>query len=126
MTIDPNRLVQLELHVSDLEKSLCFYEKVFSWPRVPAELYPYYVLEVPENCPFGIALVENKNISSPNKSLIPYFEVELLQDLCQKVEEFGGAIKHQKVSVPGYGHACHVEDPDGHIWGIFQSRKKSS
>jgi len=120
--IDPTRLVQIEINVSDLEISLRFYEHAFGWRRVPAEIHNYVVLEVPDHCPFGVALVPRpgKPATAPLPLLVPYFKVEDPEALIKKVEEFGGALVFGPKVLPSYGTIFQVADPDGQRFGLLK------
>ncbi len=121
--LDPNLLCQLEIHVSNLEQSLVFYEGVFGWKPVAAELHNYIILDVPKDCPYGVSLVPSRRQGGLTKAIVPYFKTTEPQVFVEKAESFGGQKILQK-RLPGYGEISQVADPDGHRWGFFKPLKK--
>lgn len=123
--IDPAHLCQIELQVPDIHKALDFYWRAFGWKKSPSELFPYHVLDVSSSCPFGIALIENPNMTlkDANKRQILFFRVEDLSLCSERVVTYGGRIIREKQHIAGYGTTSVVEDACGHRWGFFEARK---
>ncbi|MBP9706434.1 MAG: VOC family protein [Oligoflexales bacterium] len=123
--IDPAQLCQIELQVPDIHKALDFYWRAFGWKKSPSELFPYHILDVSSTCPYGIALIENPNMTlkDANKRLILFFRVENLTQCSERIIEHGGRIVREKQFIPGYGTTNVAEDPCGHRWGFFEAKK---
>lgn len=117
--IDPNQLCQIEIHVSDLRRSLTFYEGVFGWRAAPAEIHDYVVLDVPEDCPFGIALAVNKAARSSGSRSVLYFRVDDPKAIAERVEAHGGTLVFGPAKLGGYGTVYRIRDPDGQTFGLF-------
>jgi predicted enzyme related to lactoylglutathione lyase len=121
--IDSKSLVQLEIHVSDLPKSIAFYEQVFGWRQVPAELHNYVVLEVNPSCPWGISLVPSSRVSS-NQSLVLYFAATDARGVADKAVLLGGQKRFGPTRLPAYGEIWQIADPDGHWFGLFEASER--
>jgi predicted enzyme related to lactoylglutathione lyase len=120
MTLDPTSLCQIEIQTPDLEKSLVFYQKVFLWKKASIDLYNYVVLEVPDNCKFGISLIPNKKAPVPN-SVVLYFAVTDAKIFAERAEAWGGKVTSPRV-LPGYGKVTLIEDPNGQKFGLFETQ----
>lgn len=129
--IDPTRLCQLWIEVSDLARAQAFYEKVFGWRPVPADLHEMVVLDVPPTCPFGVALIQKarpENQGSPTPpTLAPHpgrlkaaFAVEKPETLVNRCLTQGGTLLSGPTPYLGYGLMWDIADPDGIPWGLFQ------
>ncbi len=122
--IDPTKLCQIEIPVSNIERSLEFYDKVMGWPATPTELHNYQILKVPADSSFGIAIipVPDSSANTPNRSrngLTLYFGVDDPDTICSLCKKHGGQVKVSR-DLPGYGHIRHITDPDGQRFGLFQ------
>jgi predicted enzyme related to lactoylglutathione lyase len=117
--LDPSRLCQIEIHTPDLQKSLDFYEHVFSWKRAPIDLHNYVVLAVPENCPFGISLIPDTKALVSN-SVILYFGVTDPKPFADRAAQYGGKASSPR-KLPGYGTITIIEDIHGQKFGLFEN-----
>ncbi|MGE0171758.1 MAG: VOC family protein [Oligoflexales bacterium] len=118
--LDPSRLCQIEIHTTDIERSLEFFEQVFSWKRAPIDLHNYFVLEVPQGCPFGISLIPDKKAATPN-SVVLYFGVTDSKPFAEKAVLFGGQATPAR-TLPAYGKITIIEDPNGQKFGLFETK----
>jgi predicted enzyme related to lactoylglutathione lyase len=120
--IDPRKLCQLEIHATRMDVSQKFYEAVFGWKTVPAELHNYLVLDVPPDCPFGISIVPSLGGRSSSGQIILYFEVQDAAKIADKAAAFGGTKKFGPTRLPAYGNIWQITDPDGHRFGLFEKQ----
>lgn len=120
--IDPKKLCQVEIHASRLDLSRTFYEQVFGWKAVPAEMHNYLVLDVPQDCPFGISIVPSMGNKKSSGQIILYFEVENAAQIAARAAEFGGAKTFGPTRLPAYGEIWQITDPDGHRFGLFEKQ----
>jgi predicted enzyme related to lactoylglutathione lyase len=118
MTISPAKLCQIELPVADLDRAGIFYEKSFGWKTAPADMHQYAVLEVPEDCPFGISLIPSTRPRSGD-SMVLYFAVENPKIIADLVTAHGGRFRFGPKKLGGYGEIWQVEDPDGNRFGLY-------
>ncbi|MCX6117644.1 MAG: VOC family protein [Proteobacteria bacterium] len=119
-SLGTGKLVQIEIHVSDLAASLAFYEKVFGWKKSPAEIHRYAVLEVPKDCTYGISLVPSSSSISSSSSPILYFSFEDAAEIANLAEKHGGSKRFGPANLPSYGKIWQITDPDGHRFGLFE------
>jgi predicted enzyme related to lactoylglutathione lyase len=128
-TVNPARLCQLLIEVSDLNRAKRFYADVFGWKPVPADLLEMVVLEVPADCPFGIALVptvgpdglpQDQVPSAPSTRLKAIFAVDDPEAIIAQCRASDGCQVAGPRTHPGYGHVWEVCDPDGLTWGLFK------
>ena len=119
MHVNPTKLCQIEIYVSNLDHSLSFYENVFGWKRMPLEIQDYYVLNVPESCPFGLSLIPAKTSQPKSSHNVLYFKVEDPEKIMEQAPKFHGRTRFGPKKVPGYGVIYQLEDPDGQRYGLF-------
>jgi predicted enzyme related to lactoylglutathione lyase len=124
--IDPKNLCQVEIHATRLDVSRKFYEEVFGWKAIPAEIHNYLVLDVPEDCPFGISLVPSLGARPSSGQMILYFRVTDAAGLADRAEKFGGTKKFGPTKLPAYGNIWQITDPDGHRFGLFERQEAST
>lgn len=122
MNVNPEALVQIEIHSTQLERSKLFYEHVFGWRAVPAEIHNYVVLDVPRECPWGISLVPTMGPVKPSGQIVLYFSVDDAESIASLAERHGGSKKFGPTKLPAYGNIWHVADPDGHRFGLFEKQ----
>jgi predicted enzyme related to lactoylglutathione lyase len=126
-TIDPTRLCQLELKVANIEASLAFYRQTFGWLPSPCEIYRYHVLQVPESCPFGIALVHDPARTYSLSGACLTFQIASKTegvDTIANAAAMGGRILREAAFQPGYGWVWELADLDGQRFGLFLSHNK--
>ncbi len=128
-TVDPTRLCQLLIEVSDLSRAKNFYQDVFGWHCVPADLLEMAVIDVPKDCPFGIALVPkvvhadlSQGPKQPSskvglKAVFAVDDPEAIVERCRSWESCRTSGPHTH---PGYGLVWDITDPDGLTWGLFR------
>ena len=119
-TIDPTKIVQIEIACTDLERSLAFYNDVFGWQAVPTDIDRYTLLEVPDHCHFGISLRprDERETFSGLSPLTLYLAVADYAPYLERVRKSTGRVVVPKMKWPGYGEACIVADPDGQRFGL--------
>ena len=120
--IHPATLCQIEIRVTDLDRSKLFYRHVFGWNEAPVDIHGSVIFEVPAISPFGMRLVEHKPGLGASPSLlgiIPYFLAENFDGISQRVKDQGGHCEGAIQKVQGYGSIMIVEDPDGNKLGLF-------
>jgi predicted enzyme related to lactoylglutathione lyase len=121
--IDPKKLCQMEIHAARLDVSRTFYQEVFGWKAVPAEMYNYLVLDVPEDCPFGISIVPSPSAKPSSGQIILYFQVTDAAAIAERATMFGGTKKFGPTRLPAYGSIWQIADPDGHRFGLFEKQE---
>jgi predicted enzyme related to lactoylglutathione lyase len=117
--VDPAKLCQIEIPVSNLDISLAFYENVLGWKRSPIEIHNYIVLDT-ANCNFGIALIPGQ--TGPRGGVTLYFESQDPERILGLVTQFGGKVIFGPRVLPGYGTIYQFQDPDGQRFGLFRDK----
>src|SRR6478735_5157879 len=120
--IHPHRLCQLELHSENTKASIAFFAEVFGWPAVPIAIHEYTVLQVPDDCNFGISIVAHlpQDDHPFSTGVVPYFAIDdPVQSFLEKVEQYGGKLVWGPRPMPGYGQLYCIEDPGGIRIGIY-------
>ena len=118
-SVNPTRLCQIEIQVSDLARAVNFYSEAFGWRPVPAEMHELVVLEVPPDCTFGISLRPGHKSPKSVNNLVPYFAVDDAEAVLKQVETHGGRRTIGPTKLPGYGTIYQCEDPDGTRIGLY-------
>lgn len=122
--VSPTSLCQLEISISDADLALRFYRDVFGWKPVPAEIHQYIVMDVPRDCPFGIALVPGPTSGQTRTGgIVPYFAVAGPERVVLAAEKAGGRRILGPHSLAGYGTIYQIEDLDGNRFGLYQAQK---
>ena len=118
--LTPNSICQIKIGVSDMAKSLKFYERVFGWKKSPVYIHDLCVLDV-KGPGIGVALVPDK--SSAGQRLTLYFSIsckELMETILDEAGKLTGSFGDiERVDVPPYGNVCYIFDPDGTRIGLF-------
>ena len=119
MSVLPQNLCQIEIPVKDVAKSLKFYEAVLGWKEAPCDIHGYRVLQVPQECPFGISLVPAAEAKGRARGMILYFAVEDVDVIANRAEALAERAFGKARKLPGYGTVRLIEDPDGHRIGLY-------
>lgn len=121
--LSTNRLCQIEIQVSNLERSRLFYQTVFGWGGVPAELFEYVILEVPPDSLFGISLLKVPGATQCTSRVTLFLKMQSQAEVdavLRQVHSLEPANAPRKPrQIPGYGAVWLFSDPDGQVWGLF-------
>ena len=124
--------MQVVFAVTDLARSLDFYERAFDWPRNPRIDYTNYVELLP---PGGgaVGLFEAEGYSQlvgadsapiPDDRVAPayvYVRVDDVESAAARVEEAGGRPLSRLASRSWGEDAAWFADPDGNVIAVAQS-----
>ena len=111
-------LIQIEILVQDLQRSIEFYEGAFGWCPVPAQMQDRCFLQVPLDARFGISLVQSSLRSSLETSTILYFQVDSAESILKSVGLHHGTVIQQPQTYSKVGRVALVADPDGQRYGL--------
>lgn len=119
------RVVHFEIHASDPQRAVTFYEKVFGWSfqkwEGPME---YWLIGTgPDDKP-GIngGLVRRRG-EIDGQAVIAYVctvDVDDIDKSTATVGENGGSIALPKMPIPGMGWLVYCKDSEGNIFGMMQ------
>lgn len=110
------KICQVELTISDKDKTLDFYQNVLNWSFTYAEIHNHFIFDVPKSSPYGISLIYNQNNVSGGCRV--YFEVTNIQSIKEKLEKFYNK-NYSVIQRPQYGNILLCEDPSGNLLGFF-------
>jgi predicted enzyme related to lactoylglutathione lyase len=119
------RPVHFEIHATEPEAVLRFYQSVFGWQFQRWGDVPYWTTETGTTSP-GIdgavlqRVGESPADGQPVNAFVVTVQVENLDTTLSTVMENGGSLALEKQSYPGVGVVAYVKDPDGNILGILE------
>jgi len=123
LTLLPTKLCQIEIPVSNIERSVLFYDAVFGWQQAPAEMHEYVVMQVPDECPYGISLIPTKK-ERTGDSVVLYFQTEDPVRVVEAAKNNGGRLRFGPKKLGVYGDIYQIEDPDGNRFGLYAKASK--
>ena len=119
------RVVHFEIHASDPERAVTFYEKVFGWSfqKWEGPMEYWLIVTGPDDKP-GIngGLVRRRG-EIDGEAVIAYVctvDVDEIDKTTATVEENGGSIALPKMPIPGMGWLVYCKDTEGNIFGMMQ------
>jgi catechol 2,3-dioxygenase-like lactoylglutathione lyase family enzyme len=121
--------VQVIFAVSDLERSLDFYERAFDWPRNQAIDYAEYVeLLLPDGGALGLferegfaALVGAEPVQIENGEVAPgylYVRLDDAEEAVRRLEAAGGRLLSRLAPRSWGEDAAWFADPDGNVVAV--------
>ena len=120
------RVVHFEIHASDPERAIGFYEKAFGWTFQEWEgPMPYWLIITGPDDQKGIngGLVRRRG-ELDGQAVIAYVctvDVASVDDSIATVESNGGTVVLPKMTVPGVGWLVYCKDTEGNIFGMLQA-----
>jgi uncharacterized protein len=122
------RVIHFEIHASDPERAIGFYEKVFGWSFHKWEgPMPYWLVTTgPEGEP-GIngGLVQRQGGEPAEgqavNSYVCTIGVESIDASIKAVESAGAWVAVPKMPIPGVGWLAYYKDTEGNIFGMMQA-----
>lgn len=123
-----NRPVHFEIHASDPDKSIAFYQELFGWrfERYPFPGVYYGVITGDEKTP-GIngGLVQRMGPppadGAPVNAWAVTVDVANIDAAFAKALELGGREALPKMAIPHVGYVAYIKDVDGNIVGLHQN-----
>ncbi len=120
------RPVHFEIHATDPERAVTFYEQVFGWTFERWGELPYWLITTGDTGP-GIdgGLVPRQGPppaeDGPVGSFVNTIDVGDLDAMVHAVTDSGGTIAVPKHAVPSVGWLAYCKDTDGNLFGLMQS-----
>jgi uncharacterized protein len=124
------RPVHFEIHASDPEVVVAFYEQVFGWKIERWGEEPYWLIHTGDGNP-GIdgGLVPRRGpapaVGAPVDSFVNTIDVADLDATVTTITGAGGMVVRSKQPVPGIGWQAYFRDPDGNLFGVLQPDDKA-
>ena len=104
-----NKIIYVEFHASDLERTKAFFEKTFGWQFT--DYGPDYTSFTDGQIAGGFARSEKRASQAAGSALVVLFHPRLEETL-RRVTDHGGKITQEIFSYPG-GRRFHFTEPSG-------------
>lgn len=105
-----------EIPVSNIERAKTFYEKVFGYELSMNEIGRMKMVWFPmtEDATGATGtLIKAEGYTPSHEGTLVYFSVDDIEGTLKKVNEQGGKILKQKMSIGEWGFVAHFEDCEG-------------
>jgi predicted enzyme related to lactoylglutathione lyase len=116
-----NPIVFWELASNDQEKSVKFFQDVFGWNIEFSERLQFYIVS-PDHAPSQMA----GGIFTLSRAKLPfltiYIQVDDIDAMAKKVEEFGGYIVEPPVEISPGNRICLFNEPSGVTFAMIQAK----
>ena len=119
------RVLHFEIHASDPERGIKFYEKVFGWTfqKWEGPMDYWLVTTGPDSEPGINGGLVRRQGEIDGQAVIAYvctIGVEDLDATMATVEANGGKVALPKMPIPGMGWLAYYKDTEGNIFGMMQ------
>jgi predicted enzyme related to lactoylglutathione lyase len=124
------RVVHFEIHAGDPERAIGFYSKLFGW-RFQKYDGPvdYWLVTTGEKEKPGIdggllrRIGPNPDPKAPTPVIgyVCTIDVENVDATIAEAQKLGGSIALPKNAIPGLAWLAYARDPDGNIFGVYQT-----
>ncbi len=120
------RPVHFEIHGSDPQSLVAFYQTVFGWTVTRWGEEAYWLADTGQDSP-GIngALLPRRGPrpepGAPVNAFVVTVDVEDLDATLTAAYEAGATEALPRMAVPGVGWLAYVTDPDGNLLGVLQA-----
>lgn len=118
-----NSVAYFEIHSSQPEAAVRFYQELFGWRFTRDENVPIPYWRIETDGIHG-GLLERPAETPPLKcganAFVCSVEVSDIDAEAERIESLGGAVALPKFAVPGVCWHAYFVDPDGNTFGIFQ------
>lgn len=122
-----NRVIHFEIHSSDPQRTIAFYEALFGWKFQQWGDQPYWLITTGSDTEPGIngGLVPRRGDGpSQGQAVNAYVctvDVESVDSSLDAALKHGGTLALPKMPIPTVGWLAYAIDPDGNIFGIMQN-----
>jgi len=115
------KVTYFEITADDLDRSIQFYAEAFGWKFKDQPFVGGYKLAA-TGTGSGIdgAIMKRDYSEQP---VIPWIEVDDIDEAIQKVGAAGGKTIQEKHTIPGIGHVVYIVDTEGNQIGLQQPLK---
>lgn len=114
-------LVHFEIPADDPEKVSGFYERVLGWEVGPPqpEFGDYRTVKTSDEpgAVMGGIFKREREDQQPTD----YYQAEPIEYHIDEVRKFGGRVLIDKMAVPGMGYLAICADPEGNVFGFWQT-----
>ncbi|MCW4000167.1 MAG: VOC family protein [Candidatus Bathyarchaeota archaeon] len=119
-------VIHFEIPANDVEKLKKFYSGLFDWKIEKTPIMEYYGITTVPSDEKGNLLRPGVNggmykKEQPQQQPVNYINVESVDEYSKKVVALGGQIVAPKMEIPQMGWFALAKDPEGNVFGIFES-----
>ena len=123
------RVIHFEIHADDPQRAIAFYEKLFGWTFQKFGPQDYWLITTGTVAEPGIdgGLTPREGNATGDR-VTAYVGVVGVPDIdasIAKAKELGAPVQDDKREVPGIGWSAYFKDPEGNLFGIFQSSREA-
>ncbi|HJT79071.1 MAG TPA: VOC family protein [Gemmataceae bacterium] len=115
-----NRVVHFEIPADDPAKLAEFYTKLFGWKieKIPVPNHDYWGCKTGEGMGIDGGIMKRVN---PQQTVTNYTNVEQLDATLAQAKQLGAQVALGKTPVAGMGWIAVAIDPQGNLFGLWQS-----
>jgi predicted enzyme related to lactoylglutathione lyase len=119
------RVVHFEIHASDPQRAITFYEKLFGWAfqKWEGPMDYWLITTGPESAPGINGGLVRRQGEIDGQAVIAYvctIDVANLDESIAAAEANGGKQAIPKWQIPGVGWLAYYKDTEGNIFGMLQ------
>ena len=118
-------IIQFEIHGSDPEKLIPFFEQLFGWrfTRWPGVDYWMIELNAERNPGINGGMIRRMGAApaanAPVSAFVCTVQVASVDDALAHAVSLGGEVALPKMAIPGVGWLGYIKDPDGNVLGVI-------
>lgn len=106
-----------ELHTADVDGAKRFYGELLGWSAVPVPTArDYFIFQL-----HGKDVIALRRTDGPQR-LLGYINVDNLERASAHAQQLGARLAIGTVETPGVARTCVLEDPEGALIGLWESR----
>jgi hypothetical protein len=119
------RVIHFEIHASEPERAVRFYQGLFGWEFQKWEgPVPYWLIKTGPDAQPGIdGGLLPRRCPLDGQAVIAYVctvDVPSADEYLQKALAAGGSLAQPKMPVPGVGWLAYAKDTEGNVFGMMQ------
>ena len=118
------KVIHFEIHASDLDAAVAFYQALFGWKIQRWGDAPYCLIDAGEGPGANGAIMQRQGpapaAGAPVMGATIIVGVDDIDATYARGLELGAEAAHEKLPVPGMGWSAYLRDPDGNVFGLFQ------
>lgn len=116
-------VVHFEIPADNPEKLAGFYRQLFGWKVEKEATMDYWMIETaPEGQGVNGGMMKRQ---APGQQIVNYILVESVADFSTKVTSLGGKVLMPKAPVPTMGYFAICQDPQGSVFGLWETDKNA-
>ena len=123
------RVVHFEIHASDPQRAITFYQNLFGWTfqKWDGPMEYWMVLTGPDSSPGINGGLLRRQGEIDGQAVIAYvctIDVADIDAAIAAAEANGGTLALAKMEIPGVGWLAYYKDTEGNIFGMMQATNR--